>query len=198
MVPGTGLFTSERTDRMRLEFVGPPGAGKTTIMAACKRRKSKRLVRSKKTEGRFMSFVRQCYMRAEIKRDGHLQTLKQYQRAIAADKMPEWHWYSELLAQRGLSLALARPGQFGLVGQFFEMMPPPALLVWVNGPPELLIERNRARARRGQDDRSDCVPYLCEVTEVARAVYADRGPVLVLDAAAPVAENAAKVLEAVG
>lgn len=168
-------------------------------MQACRKRKPRNMDLAPAGRSPFLEFVRKCYEAAPIKRDGYLHTERQYRRAMASDAVGKWHWYDELVAQRGLSLALARRGEFDLARRYFDLMPYPALLVFVLAPPEVIIERNRRRHwLKGQDDRSDSAEYLSEVTQVALYRAKLWGKVLVLDATQPAHENAVRVLEAVG
>lgn len=168
-------------------------------MAACRKKKPSKLPLAPAEHTEFTEFVRKAYIGVARKHDGYLVTMRQLRRARAADAISKWCWYSELLAQRGLSLALARPGETRMVQRFYDLMPLPALTVFVLGPPEVLIKRNRKRVVDGKDDRSACVPYLCEITPIAVERLRERGAnMLVLDALEPVEANAGRVWEAVG
>jgi hypothetical protein len=179
----------------RVELCGPPGVGKSTILAAYGPRQSRPTpIEDRSSDHPFLKFIRRAYQRASrSRRVGYDQTKEAFWHALAADRALGHRVYDELLAQRGLSLALARPEDFDVVRGYFEVMPAPALIVFVGAPLRVLQERNRRRALGNSKkcDRSGQAAYLIEAMNVARYRLITRGvDTMNLDATLPAEENA--------
>lgn len=196
----------------RIELMGPPGVGKTTIFnAACVARNGSgafrrvdelRRIWNASPWPEFGAFVDAAYAKCPADEPKHARRLRVTQRAlrrahtIAATQGNAPVLVDESLCQRGLSLALSKPGGED-VWKYFEIMPAPAAVIVVLADCDTIKARNVARGGNGSgmDRSADALAcYVAcgiAVTQLRKRSVA----VIEIDAGATVAASVVRLLD---
>lgn len=198
----------------RVELMGPPGVGKTTIFnAACALRRAGDFSRYPEIGWRgggggawpeFADFIERAYADLPRSEDIHARRLAVTGRAlnrarkIAMADGDGAVLIDEGLCQRGLSLALSQPDR-GVIGRYFALVPVPAAVFAVMADIATVKARNVARGHDGAGvDRSPVADACHAACGLAVTQLRERGvPVFAVDAARVAAENAAAILDVV-
>lgn len=193
----------------RAELMGPPGAGKTTILAAAaaaRNLRSLEFMRAEEVAGRsavspawhlFSAFVDAAYAGT----DGvGARRLRSTRRAVMRARRIEGApgegivLADESLCQRGLSLALTR--EQGEATAYFALMPVPVVVFVVTADVEVVVARNQARAAAGTGiDRSTYARAADLACRAAATQLRERGVAVVeINAERPVEDSVAAIL----
>jgi hypothetical protein len=143
---------------MRIEFIGPPTTGKSTLH---KHLATKGIHRAFIEYGRsveipeswkpFADKVSASYSDTNLFRKRLAQlpdkTINALKSAYRSEYYPGHIVFDELVAQCGISMAIRHKGDWSW---YFEEMPLPGLLVVLSAPKEVLIERNELRQERSR------------------------------------------------
>jgi hypothetical protein len=188
----------------RVELIGPPGVGKTTIFrAACdvRVRPGVPFWRTQEFQARgfysgwseFQALIGEAYAGCPEddnihirRRDATFDALRMA-RKITAAKGDDLVLCDESLCQRGLSLALSRPGSSEWVCKYFDNVPLPSAVVVLTAPREVIEARNAERGENGGRDRSADNAATLAACAIAVTQLCGRGADIVeIDATPPI------------
>ena len=153
---------------MRIEFIGAPTSGKSTIhriLINAGLKEARRIVVEHPIETEFHRFIKDAYGRTTFERLPD-KTLWSLDAARFADESEQRYVFDEGLMQCGVSMGIRLPEH---EQHYFEHCPLPHLLVYLHTKESRLILRNQERGERSRPEKTiraiECIKRVIPILE---------------------------------
>lgn len=141
---------------MRIEMVGPPTSGKSSLVRALKEKGIRRGIilppeDTPKQWQPFVNFINKTY-EGTTYNSLSSKTLSSLATAWAGDRFIEPKVYDELVILCGISMAIRFPEEYA--NKYFAEAPLPSILVYLTANKNTLVHRNKLRGEKSRVDKT--------------------------------------------